>query len=186
MRRSLKLVILDFNRTIWDPEGRAMVPGALKLLGLLRELGLRTVLVSAGEGARQDLVKSLALSEFFDGTIFCLEKSARLFRDICSEQGVEPCDCCVIGDHIHHEIRAGNQIGALTIHVRAGLFADLQAAQPSDVAALVAPSLSHVTEWFQAAGSRVGRLRDVPPHDSIGRVHLSLDGRNPEIYSSGS
>lgn len=114
-------IIFDFNRTVFDPDSGALVPGALRLLTTLKERGVPLHLVSKREAGRDDALQRLGIAHFFLSTSFVDDKEERL-RELISESSDTT---YVIGDHLHNEIRIGNRHGAKTIWLKRGRFASL-------------------------------------------------------------
>lgn len=119
----MKLTIIDFNRTIYDPETNGLVPGAVPLL---QDLSSRmpVVLVSKNEPGRGDILNTLGIGQFFAETIFTIAKSPELFMEIMERHGAQPDETLVIGDYITEEIAHGNSVGAQTIRLKRGKFKD--------------------------------------------------------------
>ncbi len=123
------MIIFDFNRTLYDPEAGAAVPGAIELLGALRARGEVLYLVSRLEPGREDILASLGLEDFFERVSFVHDKEAAIGESMRGSNGV----VYVVGDHLHDEIRAGNRHGAKTIWLRRGKFAELKPESLMDV-----------------------------------------------------
>lgn len=119
------LIILDFNRTIYDPDTAALSAGAQEMLDALAERGATLVLVSRREGDRATTLEELGMSRYFREVCFVDEKDAPLFERLIRAHAASAEETYVIGDHLHSEIRTGNRVGARTIHVKQGKFAGL-------------------------------------------------------------
>lgn len=121
----MRLAIIDFNRTIYDPETDAAVPGAAPMLAALRESGFTLVLVSMREAGRADALERLGFSDYFDQALFVDEKTPELFVSLAQEYQVAPRETVVIGDHPSGEIACGALAGMRTVRLRRGRFAHL-------------------------------------------------------------
>lgn len=121
----MKLAIIDFNRTIYDPETDAPVPGAPELLLRLRAAGYVLVMVSRPEAGRVAHLARYGLEQHFTDMHFVERKSKELFLEIAAAHGSTPRETLVIGDHPHEEMRAGAEAGMQTIWLRRGLFSGL-------------------------------------------------------------
>lgn len=130
---SMKLAIIDFNRTLFDPEKRALISGAREGLMYLAEQGLTLVLVSRREGGRAALWKTLGIAGYFAETHFVEEKTKDLFEDILLRFDVSAEETYVIGDYLPDEISIGNSLGAKTIHVYANMHTILDNGGYTDV-----------------------------------------------------
>lgn len=123
-----KMVIFDFNRTIYDPEKNVIIDGVIGLLQVLYEQGIIIILVSRDEGDRKEIIEKNNLKKFFNDMYFVSEKSVQLFQEIIDAYEVD--DVYVVGDYLPAEIRCGNLVGAETIWICAGEFSE---AKPQDI-----------------------------------------------------
>ncbi|MFA7310209.1 MAG: HAD hydrolase-like protein [Candidatus Paceibacterota bacterium] len=130
------LVIIDFNRTIFDPDTRELMEGARHMLGALARKGARLVLVSKndrpGEPSRYETLTRLGVVRLFDEIRFVDAKDKTLFGDLMRSYGAQAGHTYVIGDYLYEEIRAGNQCGAITIRFKRGAFASDEPQMPDD------------------------------------------------------
>ena len=140
------LAIVDYNRTIYDPDADELIEGAETLLQRLRGKGVTLVLVSRREGGREDRLRQLGVAEFFSEILFVEQKTESLFRDIISRYARER--NYVIGDHLYQEIRSGNLAGAHTIQFKKGRFAGLKPEGDTDVPHSVVVSLLDVLDYI--------------------------------------
>ncbi|RJQ35255.1 hypothetical protein C4568_01390 [Candidatus Parcubacteria bacterium] len=125
-------VIFDFNRTIYDPDRNDFIDGAEDLLRFLHEKQVPMYLVSKAEESRPQVLEEMGLANYFQKTFFVERKEPALFFEILRDTNLQPKDVYVIGDHLHKEIRSGNQSGMRTIWLKSGKFADLEPATVSD------------------------------------------------------
>lgn len=114
-----KKVIIDFNRTLYDPESGLVIDGALELLKYLYTFA-DLYLVSRNEKERWQKFQDLGLEEYFKKIYFVEEKTQSLFEEIISETSKD--HCYVIGDRIQEEIVIGNILGINTIWFKSGKF----------------------------------------------------------------
>ena len=121
----MKLAIIDFNRTIFDPETGGLIPGAQGALDALEQKKITLVLVSRREAGRNATLNELGISKYFAETVFVPEKTPELFEDIIRRYRTKPEETYVIGDYFPEEIHAGISIGAKTIRLKRGKFSDL-------------------------------------------------------------
>mgnify|MGYP001606459234 CR=1 FL=1 len=70
-----RIIIFDFNRTLYDPELSILLPGARFVLNILRRRGLIMYLVSRASPLRQDLISGLGISRYFKKIIITKNKS---------------------------------------------------------------------------------------------------------------
>ena len=137
-------IIYDFNRTIFDPETGTLMDGALTLLQIHTAEGHTLHLVSKREADREATLARLGIGKYFDSVQFVEEKQDALKALI--EAAETP--VYVIGDHLHSEIRLGNRLGARTIWLKRGRFADLRPEGPDD---MPWRTISHLGELLEVA-----------------------------------
>lgn len=143
----MKLAIIDFNRTVYDPDSDSLIEGCREFLEVLRASNVRMVLLSRNEGSRADILERLGVAEFFSEKNFVDEKTAQVITDIIERAGVSPEATVVIGDYIYQDIRAGNQAGAQTIHFKRGKFADCEPKSSDDIPDHVVTDFSQAL-WY--------------------------------------
>jgi FMN phosphatase YigB (HAD superfamily) len=115
-------IILDFNRTLFDPETAALLPDALELLQDLHKKGHTLHLISRLEPGRETTLESLGIQVFFTSIAF-VDNKEKPMAEVIKKAGGK---CVyVIGDHLYGEIRIGNRLGAKTIWLKRGRFAGL-------------------------------------------------------------
>jgi FMN phosphatase YigB (HAD superfamily) len=106
------------------------------------------VLVSKQEDDRRDLLEQTGLSNFFAEIVFTSAKTPELFREVMDRYGAKPCHVWVIGDYLHEEIRAGNQIGAFTIRLKRGVFAQMLPECADDIPNGIVVNLQDALAFF--------------------------------------
>lgn len=135
-------IIFDFNRTIYDPDAGALVPGALVLLQNLFAKGHTLFLVSKLEAGREAALEHLGIRHFFTDAKFVENKREALEEIIRAS----PPPVYVMGDHLHDEIRAGNALGARTIWLKRGRFMNLIPEGKDDEPWRTVDDLMHIEE----------------------------------------
>lgn len=115
-----KLIILDWNRTLFDPDTRLLYSEVSDFVEKLR--GNILVLVSVAEGSNpREFLKNARLEQYFSEVIISVDK-VKLFSRL-----LEKYQCqknWVIGDRLDSEILAGNILGFSTIWIRHGKYAN--------------------------------------------------------------
>ncbi|MDB5237900.1 MAG: hypothetical protein JWM46_170 [Candidatus Kaiserbacteria bacterium] len=144
----MKLTIIDFNRTVYDPDTGELVPGALALLQSL-SARMPVVLVSRNEPGRGDIVSELGIASYFAEAIFTPAKSPELFLEIMERHRTHPQETLVIGDYITEEIMHGNKAGARTIRLKRGKFKDHTPKRPEEEAWRTVDDLSEIEELLK-------------------------------------
>ena len=143
-----KLIIFDFNRTLYDPEAQCLIEGALPLLNAVQARQCCIALVSKREKQREDLVHALGIAEYFSHIHFVPTKTPEIMQQVVAHTGAAPHDTYLVGDHLHSDIRAGNEAGIKTIHVKQGAFATLTPRDHRDIPWRTVASLSDVTQYI--------------------------------------
>jgi len=119
-----KIIIFDFNRTLYDPEFKKLMRGARGLLKNLRKkYGL--YLITSDSDADEDrkaLIAMLGIKNYFRRILFCKKKTKQEFRKIINKKHIDRKSSFVIGDQIRREIKIGNSLGLKTIRICVGKF----------------------------------------------------------------
>jgi len=76
------IIIFDFNRTLYDPDHKTLIPHAQEILDTARAKGYTLVLLSKAGPDRELLVKENGLDGYFAETIFTGAKTHELFEQI--------------------------------------------------------------------------------------------------------
>ena len=119
-----KIVIFDFNRTMYDPDSKCLVRGARFVLRILLRRGFNLYLISRAGQSRRWLIENLGIKQYFSRIIIAREKSRKDFERIVQSQSIIRSSSFVVGDRVRKEISIGNALGLQTIWVRAGKFAN--------------------------------------------------------------
>lgn len=119
-----KIIIFDFNRTIYDPEKQSLTPGIVDLLENLSQAEYGLHLVSMAADSRAELIKQLGIESFFTSITLCSQKTLKLFTEILDAASANPQHSYVVGDRVKKEIRLGNELGLRTIWFKNGRFAE--------------------------------------------------------------
>jgi FMN phosphatase YigB (HAD superfamily) len=119
-----KIIIFDFNRTLYDPVNKKIFTGVEGMLGEIRNLGFKLFLVSQDrDGQRGEVVKKSNILHFFDKVFILPEKNLECFKGVI-EENTNIKDSFVVGDYIRQEIIFGNILGFNTIWIKDGVLAD--------------------------------------------------------------
>ncbi len=128
-----KLIIIDFNRTLYEPTEGKLLPGALEALQSLKKQDYILTLVSKIEPSRENTVTQLGIANLFNSIYFVPSKAPELFLQIMNQYDALALHTYVIGDYLHEEIRSGNRVGTHTIWLKRGAFKDLVPESEFDV-----------------------------------------------------
>lgn len=118
-----KAIVLDFNRTVYDPDSDTLVEGAEELLESLCQ-NFPLVLYCKTGNERNEKIGKLGIKKFFKKIAFVKEKTAQDLINIAKELKVNPNEITVIGDRIKSEIAAAKKAGCKTIWFKKGKFAE--------------------------------------------------------------
>ncbi len=117
-----RIIIFDFNRTLYDPDSKALIPNAHKILKYSRVKGFELYLITRAEGFRKELLDNLGIKHYFREVIFTNDKKKKDFQKILQKKDVEVRSSFVVGDRAWKEIAIGNSLGFKTIWVKRGKF----------------------------------------------------------------
>lgn len=118
-----QVIIFDFNRTLYDPDARTLVPGARDVLDAARDRGYILVLLAQAAPSRRALITELGLANYFAQIELVGHKSIELILAITDRHDADPATSFVIGDRTTGEIRLGQAAGWRTIWLQSGRFA---------------------------------------------------------------
>lgn len=118
-----RLIIFDFNRTLYNPDTQALLPGASALLTYAHSKDYVLVLLSKASPTRHQLVDELGIASFFAEMRFVEHKTAELLEDIVHRHNGDKAASYVVGDRSQSELMCGHQAGLRTIWLRIGKFA---------------------------------------------------------------
>lgn len=118
----MKTVIFDWKRTLYDPDRKELVKGALNLLSHLKNKNIDLVLIGKGGEDMQEEVDRLKVRSYFKTIVFAQgDKDPKVFADFISD---DPGQTILIGDRVRSELEIGNNLGATTIWIKQGKFAN--------------------------------------------------------------
>ncbi len=120
----MKAIIFDYNRTLNDPDNNpetTILPEALETIRTLRARGYRIFVYAKGDEGRLDLLEKAGL---FDDVCIVAEKSLESMRAFAQKHDLTKPDFYVVGDRVVKEIAYGNALGAITVWLKKGKFAD--------------------------------------------------------------
>ena len=110
-----KIILFDFNKTLYDPHKKELMNGCLDILKLLSSKHI-LILISNQKCGRKDLIDKL-IGKYFRETVLCNEKNEHEFKAIISKYDSHNSKCFVVGDTLDEEITIGKKLGCKTIHL---------------------------------------------------------------------
>lgn len=118
----IKNIIFDWKRTLYDPDTKELIAGALDVLEKIKDMGVLAVLIGKGGEDMSLEVDRLNVRGYFQDIVFAQgDKDPNVFAKYISKE--KPEDTFIIGDRVRSELEIGNVLGATTIWVKQGKFA---------------------------------------------------------------
>lgn len=119
----IEAVIFDWKRTLYDPEKKSLISGAVDALQYLGASGIKLYLVGKDPtNEMTDEPERLGISDYFTVVHFVTgPKSDDDLGQFINPD--EPNHTAVVGDRVRSEIAVGNRLGAQTIWIQNGKFA---------------------------------------------------------------
>ncbi len=118
-----KVIVFDFNRTIYDPDRRQLLPQVEHVFKNLTERCYELHLISTANASRAQLIKELGISQYFRAVSITDDK-AREFLRLSADKEIEFDASFVVGDRVRGEISHGNRAGMQSIWLKAGKFSE--------------------------------------------------------------
>lgn len=116
-----KIIIFDFNRTIYDPDTKTLFPGTREVLQALHQKEFILYIVGKGNEARLDIINQLNIKEYFENIYLVPEKNIEQLLAL-KERYPENTIFYSVGDRIKNEISLGNKVGFKTVWLKNGKF----------------------------------------------------------------
>lgn len=143
----MKTVILDWKRTLYDPENLKLLEGALQLLKFLKSHKIKTILIGKGGNDMMHEVQRLKVSNLFSNMIFIGDKKTTSeFKPYVTKN---PKDTLVVGDRVRAEIEIGNSLGTITAWIQQGRFATEQPINKKQKPTYIFSSLENLLVFLQ-------------------------------------
>lgn len=121
-----KIIIWDFNRTLYNPDAGALIEGAVDVLICARQKGYTSILFSknkAGETPIKEQLDRLDISEYFQAVIESEEKDIKDIERLLSLYLPDKTNSYLISDRAQTDISVGNALGFKTVWFKNGKFA---------------------------------------------------------------
>lgn len=117
----IKLVIFDFNKTLYDPSTQSLKLGANKLLHELNKLNYQLVLLSTDSSDRKELIDSLGITSYFSHIEYVNQKTESDIKQIMKKFDASANNTLIIGDNPAEELLIGIKLNIKVIAVASGL-----------------------------------------------------------------
>lgn len=105
-----KLIILDYNRTLFDPINNKLFDDVVVNLKKIHKSGHKIILISRLESTRLTSKELAAISKYFESIIFVKHKTPELFISLIGIFGEKPSNCVSLNDHIP-EVKLIDKLG---------------------------------------------------------------------------
>jgi len=141
-------IIFDWKRTLYNPDEKVLISGAKELLDLVKEKNIPMILIGKGGEDMESELERLKMRDYFSDVFFQEgEKDIELFRKYVDVNN--PKSTIIIGDRVRSELQIGNILGATTIWVRQGKFADEEPENASQKPDFVVRELGEIKEVLE-------------------------------------
>ena len=138
-------IIFDWKRTLYNPDTLALMDGAIKLLNYLSRYNIPLFLIGKGSWEMHDETVRLDVAKYFQDILFV--EGSKNPNDFFKYMNLSfPQRTIVIGDRINSELQVGKMVGAITIWVKRGKFANEELENESQKPDFVVNSLSEILE----------------------------------------
>ncbi|OGM04314.1 hypothetical protein A2715_02750 [Candidatus Woesebacteria bacterium RIFCSPHIGHO2_01_FULL_39_32] len=117
----IKLIIFDFNRTLFNVEKGSLIPRCLEMLDKL-SVRYDLAILSTQKRGRDLHIQKLFGKTKVKNTVIVDEKSTENFQKIMANFDVAPSETLIVGDYLKEEIAIGNKIGSFTVWFKNGKF----------------------------------------------------------------
>ena len=121
-----KIIIWDFNRTLYDPDVDALIEGAMDVLICASQKGYKGILFSknkAGEMPIKDQLERLFIRGFFQEVIESEEKNIKDIEHLLFLYPPDKTKSYLISDRAQTDVPVGNALGFKTVWFKNGKFA---------------------------------------------------------------
>jgi putative hydrolase of the HAD superfamily len=127
----IKGVILDYNRTIYDPDRGKLMEGAKELLEYCKDKNIKLSLISRGYPTRDQEIEDLGIKDYFTKIIRILkeqdeQKAPHHFQESVDAMGLVSSEVVAVGDRVAGEIKCANSLGMTTIWFKNGKYANTE------------------------------------------------------------
>lgn len=118
----IRTIIFDWKRTLYDPDKKSLMSGAVNILSILQKKNISLILIGKGGKDMYDEVERLDVKKFFSMIVFKEgPKDLSIYKPYITKN---PRETVFVGDRIRSELAAGNKLRAVTIWLKQGKFAE--------------------------------------------------------------
>lgn len=140
-------IIFDWKRTLYDPDSKTLIEGAKSLLDFIKNKNIPLISVGKGGKDMQGEIDRLRVRSYFKEIVFAEgQKDPQVFKKYIS---ADPKKTVFIGDRVRSELEIGHKLGATTIWIKQGKFANEEPENEEQKPDYQIPSLSECIEILQ-------------------------------------
>jgi len=122
-----KVIIWDFNRTIYNPDQKKLIPGAKELLKAFQKLGYLNVIYSKNKANDMRISRAVhrcKILKYLKDIVVRKKKDVSDLRLILNQYNADINQSFLISDRTRVDIEMGNSLGLKTIWIKSGKFAN--------------------------------------------------------------
>ncbi|MBR9699848.1 HAD hydrolase-like protein [Candidatus Woesearchaeota archaeon] len=126
----VKGIIFDYNRTLFDPVNKSLIPGAKEVLDNLSQNGFKIALMSrtSDKTKRMEQIHRIGIMDNFSHIQLIQkdteDKGFHHLKACADKMSLPASELAVVGDRVRSEIRLGKKLDMLTIWYKAGKYSD--------------------------------------------------------------
>lgn len=140
------VIIFDWKRTLYDPDKKSLMDGAVNLLSSLQKKNISLILIGKGGEDMYSEVQRLDVKKFFCKIVFEEgSKDLSIYKLYVSEN---PKETVFVGDRIRSELAVGNKLGCVTIWLKQGKFAEEGPVDDSQKPAYIVTTIEELENLF--------------------------------------
>ena len=127
MKLEIKGIIVDWGRTLHDPDADSLFPEAefvVKALSKKYKLGIVSKPGKSSARERVQAIQHSKIGHCFQAIFADTKSKERVFPPDLEKLNLHPQEVAVVGDRMFREIQWGNHAGCLTIWLQKGKFAN--------------------------------------------------------------
>ena len=138
-------IIFDWKRTLYNPDTSTLIDGAVEVLNYFSRHNVPMFLIGKGQQEMYDETKRLDVAKYFQDILFI--EGSKDPNDFMKYMNLSyPERTIVIGDRINSELAVGKKVGARTIWVKQGKFANEIPADNSQKPDYIVHNLKEILE----------------------------------------
>lgn len=124
---TIKAIIFDWGRTIYDTENHRLFPEVKSILEYLHtkyKLALVSLVKTGTIDERWQVIETNDLKKYFTSILFTETDKDTLYHETLAKLNLGRGEICIVDDRTIRGIAWGNKLGAMTIWLKKGKFAN--------------------------------------------------------------